>query len=247
MWTADALRSEAKPYACDVWRLVESQAQVATVRITDTLEEQYRLEQLLDQTKPKWPTKCAGIDFLLATPFRYWPYPNGSRFRRARQPDGAFYAAEDVTTAVAELSFYRLLFFAESPTMTRPKIPLEMSAFAVAVDTDYGIDLTKAPFGADAAWWGHPTDYGHCQDFADAARNASIEAIRYRSVRCPKGGMNVAVLDIDAFSEPVIKQRQTWHIFVRETVVQAWCESPNLKLQFDIQTWAETDRRVSMV
>ena len=41
------------------------------------------------------------------------PYPIGSRFRRAGRTAGVFYAAESPETAVAEMAFYRLLFFAE--------------------------------------------------------------------------------------------------------------------------------------
>ena len=51
-----------------------------------------------------------GLHPLLAAPFRYAPYPKGSRFRRANQREGAFYAAESVITAVAEMAFYRFLF-----------------------------------------------------------------------------------------------------------------------------------------
>ena len=34
-------------------------------------------------------------------------------------------------------------------------------------------------------WFFHVTDYSHCQAFADAARAATIEVIRYASIRDP--------------------------------------------------------------
>ena len=246
MWTADALRSEAHPYAGSVWRLVESQSQIATVRITDTLDEQARLEALLDRTKPTWPVKCEGMDFLLATPFRYWPYPNGSRFRRAQQQDGVFYAAETVKTAVAEMSFYRLMFFMESPEMRRSASAMEMSAFSVDVRTDIAVDLTQLPFSEKADWWQNATDYSKCQDLSDQARMIGAGAIRYRSVRCPDQGINLAILDPDVFVDRLIKQRQTWHILVRQGSVQALCESQNERIEFDISSWAKTDSRVML-
>ena len=74
------------------------------------------LERLIDRTKPPVPPECRHLDFLLSTPFRYGAvYPTGSRFRRAGMTEGVFYAAETSVTAVAEMTFYRLLFFAESP------------------------------------------------------------------------------------------------------------------------------------
>ena len=51
--------------------------------LVDTMAEQQRLEQLLDESKPPVPPECRSLHYLLATPFRYGaPYPGGSRFRR---------------------------------------------------------------------------------------------------------------------------------------------------------------------
>src|SRR5271167_618121 len=125
MWTADALASEVHSYAAEVWRIVEDQAFAATTRLTDTLEDQAILESMLERTKPDLPPESDGFDFLIATPFRYRPYPNGSRFRRPHQIDGVFYASEHVEAAAAELAFLRLLFFAEAPDAKRPTAPVE--------------------------------------------------------------------------------------------------------------------------
>jgi len=108
MWTPGALASNTFAYAHDIWRVVETQFRAATMRITDTLAEQAALERVLERTKPPLPPECIGLDFLLAAPFRYAPYPTGSRFRRADQPEGAFYASEVVETAIAETAFHRL-------------------------------------------------------------------------------------------------------------------------------------------
>src|SRR5690606_16084059 len=116
IWTPAALSSEARIISGSFWRLVEAQYQVSTMKLVETVDEQALLESLLDETKPVFPSECAGLDYLLATPFRYGAaYPYGSRFRRAGRTPGVFYAAEKIDTAIAEMSFYRLLFFAESP------------------------------------------------------------------------------------------------------------------------------------
>ncbi|WP_206045364.1 hypothetical protein [Oceanicoccus sagamiensis] len=52
-------------------RVVESQEQVATNHLVDTLEEQHLLEQMLEENKPGHSHK--GLHYLLATPFRYPP------------------------------------------------------------------------------------------------------------------------------------------------------------------------------
>lgn len=243
MWTPAALASEARPYARSIWRVVENQYKAATIVVTDTLDDQRLLEEILDRSKPKYPADCAGLHYLLATPFRYWPYDRGSRFRRANQPDGAYYAAERIETSVAEQAFYNLLFFAESPDATLPKNPVERTAFRVPIRAERHIDLTQSPLDRDRAVWTHLTDYGPCQDLADAARASDIQAIRYTSVRDPKRGANIALLSPKAFAAKQPKSAQTWWMLIRSHTVQAWCETPRLELEFPIAVFA-ADRRL---
>ena len=242
MWTPPALASETRVWSADVWRLVESQSRVATLKLVDTLGEQIILEAELEGGKPLIPSACAGLDYLLATPFRYAPYPRGSRFRRARQTDGCFYAAERVDTAVAEEAFYRLLFFLDAPTAKRPANPQERTAFRVPAGTEHALDLTIPPLDQDAALWQHPTDYGPCQALADAARAARVLAVRYRSVRDPARGANLALLSPMAFRAPRPVGFQTWHVFLREAAVQAVCEMPRRTLEIPFSTWAADPR-----
>src|SRR5580704_18780825 len=112
IWTRVALSSEFRHLEGTCWRLVEAQHRVSTLKLTNTLAEQALLEELIENTKPVIPTECRHLDFLMATPFRYGAaYPMGSRFRRAGRTLGIYYAAEHPSTAVAEMAFYRLLFF----------------------------------------------------------------------------------------------------------------------------------------
>lgn len=242
MWTPPALASEARAWSGDLWRLVESQSRVATLKLVDTLDEQAVLEAELDGSKPAIPVECAGLDYLLATPFRYAPYPKGSRFRRARQTDGCFYAAERVETAVAEEAFYRLLFFLDAPDAKRPVNPQERTAFRVPAGTERTLDLTLPPLDRDAALWEHPTNYEPCQALADAARAAGVAVIRYWSVRDPNRGANLALLSPAAFRAARPDGFETWHIFLREAAVQAVCEMPRRTLEIPFSAWAVDPR-----
>ena len=196
-WTRAALSSSARVLSGLCWRIVEAQHHVSTLKLVDTLDEQRLLEGLIEGTKPMVPPECRHLHYLLFTPFRYGAvYPNGSRFRRAGITEGVFYAAEAVESAIAEMTFHRLLFFAELPRTPWPPNPAEYTAFAAEYKTKKAIDLTRGRFTAHGAVWSDPVDYSQCQALAETARTAAIEIIRYRSVRDPKHGANLASLNL---------------------------------------------------
>jgi len=241
IWTPAALRSEARERVGDCWRLVEAQHRISTMKLVDTLEEQALLEAELERTKPPGPPECAHLDYLLATPFRYGRYPGSSRFRREGMTPGVFYASEAVETAVAETAFYRLLFFRDSPATPYPANPLEFTAFR----TPYAaaaIDLTAAPFDRDAARWTDPADYGHCLALADAAREAEVAAIRYRSVRDPAGGANLAILSCRAFTAERPLAFTTWRLAISPRGVNALCDWPAARLAFPVAVFGGDPR-----
>lgn len=237
-WTPDALRSEARPLAGVCWRLVEAQHRVSTMKLVDSLEEQQLLEEELERTKPPGPPECAALHYLLATPFRYGRYPGNSRFRREGYSPGVYYASEHVQTAVAETVFYRLLFFAESPATPWPANPLEFTAFEARFSTPLAIDLTAPPFDADAARWGHVTDYSACLDLADAARDAGIDLIRYRSVRDPGRGANLALLVCTLFASRDPSRFATWRIALSSRGAIALCDWPEARLGFTMESFS---------
>ena len=249
MWTASALASKSCELAGDAWRVVESQSQVATMKLVDGLDEQAILEAELDRSKPVVPASCKGLDYLLATPFRYAPYPHGSRFRRARQREGCFYASERVETAMAEAAFYHLAFFLASPGTPLPRNPQERTAFRVPVRTFRALDLTAPPLARDRAVWTHPTDYDPCQDLADRAREAGIEVLRYEAVRDPEGGANLALLSPALLSPAALAAsaptaRETWWVLLRRDRVDAVRKMPRAALSFALTEWAARDPRI---
>lgn len=246
IWTPDALRSELRRLAGPAWRLVEAQHRVSTLKLVDTLSEQEALEDILESTKPPVPAPCRHLDYLLSTPFRYRPYPHGSRFRRAGLTPGVWYGAERAETAVAEMVFYRYLFHAESPETPFPDGTADYTAFAADLDTAAALDLTRGALAADAAQWCHLTEYAPCQALADAARDAGAQVLRYASVRDPAGGANVAVLDCAAFASSAPVDRQTWRIRIGRSGAQALCEYPRRGLEFARDAFARDPRLARM-
>ena len=212
------------------------------MKIVDTLAEQARLEELLEESKPPVPPECRHLHYLLFTPFRYpAKYPRGSRFRRAGFTPGVFYASQAVTTAVTEMAFARLLFFHDSPGTPWPVNPVEHTAFQVRFRTMRGLDLIAEPCNRDRAQWTHPTDYTACQGLADAARAASVEAIRYASARDP-GGVNLALLTCVALSVTAPLAVQTWRLHLDRHGVRALCADPDRRLAFDREFFAADPR-----
>jgi hypothetical protein len=224
------------------WRMVEAQHHVSTLKLVDNLTEQKILEDLIEKTKPSVPPECAHLDYLLFTPFRYGSYPRGSRFRRAGMTEGVFYAGESPEIAAAEISFYRLLFFRESPDTPWPKNPAEFTAFAADYGTERAIDLSVRPLNRHAAKWTDPVDYTHCQTLADRARSAGIGVIRYMSVRDPRRGRNLALLNCGVFTHPKPIQLQTWRIHFSAAGVNAICEAPRSGVAFDRNAFAADPR-----
>lgn len=242
-WTPDALWRERRRRAGSCWRVVEAQHRVSTMKLVDTLEEQALLEDLLERTKPLVPPECRHLHYLLFTPFRYGaPYPIGSRFRRPGMTAGVFYASETTTTAIAELAFHRLLFYADSPSTPWPRTAGEYTAFSVSYASKAALDLTAAPLVRQRARWTDRTDYAACQALADSARAARIDVLRYESVRDPAAGANLALLMCAAFTARSPKTRQTWRLYFSASGVRAQCDAPRQQVGFPREAFASDPR-----
>jgi hypothetical protein len=196
-----ACRDRAAPTALqgEVFRLVESQEQVATNALVRTLAEQALLEDLIETSKPPLPGPAIRLHYLLATPFRYPPLPWGSRFGRCFEPS-LFYAARTRDTVLAESAYYRFVFW--SGMATPPPAPLDTrhTLFSVAIGTRRGLQLQHPPFEAYAAALLDRRHYGATQALGSAMRDAGIEAFEYRSARDPRQGLNVALFTPDALA-----------------------------------------------
>ena len=217
-WTPPALASEARRYARELWRVVESQHTASTMRLTDSLDEQAALELIIEASKPPLPPAVHRLPYLLATPFRYRPRI-GSRFRAAFDA-GVWYGAELLRTALSEKSYWRLRFLLDSPgTPDLKAVP--HTAFRASVRTASAVDLTLEPLRRDRAMWTHRTSYEDTQALARLAREAHIQIIRYESVRDPRHAACAAVLDPTVFGRSKPHSRETWFIAASRERVRA--------------------------
>ena len=220
-WTPIAVASDAVFARFGLWRAVEGQHSISTMVLVDSLQEQELIEHLLEGSKPPAPVGADGLHWLLFTPFRYPPLPNGSRFRGPLDP-GVFYGADEIETACAELGYWRWRFLMESPSLASLD-PKPQTVFRVEIDT-LTVDLRQPPFLENRALWIAPDNYAPAQEFARVAREAKIGAIRYESVRSPSHGGCGAILTPTAFAEPQPKNAQTWWLSVTRDRVSWQCD-----------------------
>ena len=173
-----------QPRRAALWRGVEAQHLVSTMRLVDSAADQQVLEQLIEASRLPLPAGAEEQHDLLATPFRLRP-PHESRFRRAATP-GLWYGAETLRTACAEVGYWRWRFLRDSQAFDADAALHTQHMFYRAQVAGSAIDLTKPPWNASAALWRHPSRYNACQRLAAAAAEYAVAWIRYASAREPR-------------------------------------------------------------
>lgn len=190
-------------------RVVESQEQVATNALVDSLAEQALLEALLEASKPAPHPQAAHLHYLLATPFRYPPLRHGSRFGARHEP-GIFYASRERHTALAEAAYYRCVFW---QGMTQPppggRLLTQHTLFGAAYRSDRGLRLQDEPCARHRAAIADPAHYTATQALGAALRAADIEVFEYPSARDPHG-INVAIFTPRVFAQPRPVWQEAW-------------------------------------
>lgn len=201
------------------WRVVETQETAATMAITGSAAEQSRLEELLDQSKPKIPTDCTGLNYLLMTPFRYPPLQYGSRFGSTWER-GIFYGACELQTAFAEAAVYFWLFQQGPKTLgALAQTRDQRTAFSVKLCSSSAIDLHSANFADVFDQIKSPSSWDYTQRLGVELREAAADFVIYPSSRLA-GGRNVAVFSPRAFAEREPALQQLWHVrFSTDTCV----------------------------
>ena len=194
--------STAATKSVRLWRGVEAQHVVSTMKLVDSEAEQAELERILELSKPPAPA----LHFLIATPFRY-SSPHGSRFRTGGER-GIWYGAESVQTACTELGYWRWRFLMDSEGLRNSELIVSFTVFPATVD-GCAIDLGEPPWDARRADW-TSDDYTLCQRLAAEARARGIEWIRYWSARHVSGHCG-AVFEPMCLSQPQLSAQQTWH------------------------------------
>jgi hypothetical protein len=189
-------------YSQDVYRMVETQEAAATTNIVDDLDEQFLLEQFLDEAKPPYRANTADLHYLISTPFRYPPLRHGSRFGDTLSPS-YFYGSEDVDTVLAESAYYRFVFLDDIKAPYTQAIKSEHMMFSVKVITEKMCDLTLLSDDDLVNKITSPYDYRLTQQFGNAIINQySCDVIRFLSARAA-GGINLAI------SEPSVIQSKS--------------------------------------
>lgn len=230
-WSARWLQ-EAVRAAADLWRGVEAQHKISTMRLVDSADEQLMLEKILETSKPNLPAQARGAHYLLSTPFRYlsrWP----SRFRRPSEP-GVWYGAQHVHTVCAELGYWRWRFLMESEGLRGEALLPEFTLFQAHVSGKL-IDLTQKPWSRAAKHWTHRSDYSECHRLAEQVRASEVQWLRYTSVRDPEHRLCAAVFDLGALSLRRPTSQQTWAAKIQANVV--FFSHDGQSLQFDPGVW----------
>ncbi len=193
LWSAVDGPTHIRPIDGTLYRVVESQAQVATSKLCDDLDEADLLESLLDtRSKPPLPHGTEHLHYLLATPWRYPPLLYGSRFGSVLERS-LFYGSLEVETCLCESAYYRLLFLsdmAEPPT----SIGSQHTVFCARYRTTQGVQLQLPPFDTYRQTLTDKSSYGPCQTLGNDMRNSEVEGFEYYSAR-RESGTNVALFD----------------------------------------------------
>lgn len=212
IWSACDGSRHIQPLAGKLYRLVESQEQVATLGYVDTLEEQALLEELLDGVKPAYPAGAVEDDFhyLLKSPFRYAPLKWGSRFGRIHEPS-IFYGGGSVEVALAESAYYRFVFWSSmAAPPPKDRICTEHTLFSALYRTSRGLRLQEEPFVAYLPELTHPADYRQSQRLGTDMREAGVEAFEYPSARDPARGLCVGLFTLGAFPRKRPQEMSQW-------------------------------------
>lgn len=169
-------------------RVVESQEEIATTRIVDNMQEQARLEQLLEGSKPSLPADAQKLHYLLATPFRYPPLKHGSRFGRSFEPS-LFYGAMSIPTALAELAYYRFVFTSHvSEPFKRPLTTLH-TLFSARFSSELGVQLQSEQWQDLHKTLTDPVSYRETQALGTDMRDCGIEVFQFLSARALQAGI----------------------------------------------------------
>ncbi|SDZ78577.1 RES family NAD+ phosphorylase [Microbulbifer marinus] len=170
-----------------LYRIVESQEEVATRSLVDSLQKQQVLEDLLEENKPARLPGSEQLHYLLATPFRYPPLPWGSRFGSTAE-SGIFYGSKTIPTVLAEAAYYRLLFFHDMDPLPPKPVTSYHNIFSAKYCADPGIRLQAPSWEQEWPALTHPANYRYCQSLGRQLRELAIVGLEVPSSRALQAG-----------------------------------------------------------
>ena len=197
IWSSHDVQITTVRLEGELFRVVESQEQIATNKIVDDLGEQAILEGLLENTKPPIPASARHLHYLLYTPFRYPPLKYGSRFGSRFEPS-LFYGSKSMATALVETAYYRLSFWTgmEEPPPSG-QLTTQHTAFTVTIMTEQGLQLQKPPFSQYQKTLTNKSSYTETQLLGSTMRENGVEAFEYISARDENESLNIALFTPD--------------------------------------------------
>lgn len=224
VWTVCSGPSHITKIFSEVFRVCESQEDVATMNIVDSLADQSVLENMIEASKPG---SLVG-HYLVSTPFRYPPLQHGSRFGGTFEPS-LFYGSESLEGCFTETAFYRFLFF--SAYASTHEVNNSYTSFSLKVVSESSVDLTQGPFQAFAKDLLSPSNYGVTQELGSEIRSAGVKLIRYQSARSIKPNVNIALFDRSpVISEPSLMRQ--WFCCTRKDSVEFFAQDRNGSFSF---------------
>lgn len=225
-----------------LYRLVESQEQIATLGYVDTLDEQALLEEMLETTKPRYKEDLTAYHYLLSTPFRYPPLKWGSRFGGIHEPS-LFYGGESIDVTLAEAAYYRFVFFnSMAGTPIKNQIRSEHSLFSVDYQSAQGIRLQKAPFKQYQHKITHPGQYTQSQQLGTAMRESGVEVFEYPSARDPQQGICIGLFTARAFKHKNPKNLTQWLCETTANEIRFKQLASNAITSFKLETFLVNDQ-----
>lgn len=201
------MKSLFKPYLSSVdtyiHRMVESQEQVATMRLVDTLDEQSLLEELIESTKPN--LMSGQRHYLIETPFRYPPLEYGSRFGSPFECS-IFYGSHTVNAMLYESAYYAFYFWDALKIPFETPIIHHKTSFEVKVKSASYLNLCAIQDADMQMKLRSKTDYGFTQSVGAELRALQVEAFSYFSARSPNEDKNMGVFNIDSIASHPLRQ-----------------------------------------
>lgn len=206
--------SAGQHYKKTVYRFVETQEYAATTNLVDDLDEQFLLEQMLDEVKPPYRSGTEDMHYLLKTPFRYPPLQYGSRFGNHLMAS-FFYAGETVDTTLSEVAYYRFVFLSHMSEPYHQAIQSEHLLFSVNVSSLHCADLTHKNLQGFKSLLRGPSSYVFSQHAGKwLVEDQESEVIRYFSAR-HESGINVAIFEPCAIVSRQPEEQQRWLCLTR--------------------------------
>ncbi|WP_428821462.1 RES family NAD+ phosphorylase [Microbulbifer sp. MCCC 1A16149] len=184
----DKIRQTSTRLIGRLYRIIESQEEVATRSLVDSLQKQEVLENLLEQSKPARLPGSEHLHYLLATPFRYPPLPWGSRFGGIAE-SGIFYGSKTVDTVFAEAAYYRLLFLNDMDPVPSAPVTSYHQVFSAKYCADPGVRLQAQEWQPHWPALTHTTAYQYCQHLGTQMRDCGIHGIEAPSARALCAGI----------------------------------------------------------